>query len=136
ISYYTENGATDGNGAYAEIIVGGSGNGIDDKEGPDVKAYLNDESFINGSISNDRPLLLVKLADSSGINIVGTGIGHDLVAVLDDDPEQQFVLNEFYESETDDFRRGTARFRLPLIVEGWHTMTVKAWDVANNSGEA
>jgi hypothetical protein len=79
---------------------------------------------------------LVKLADSSGINIIGTGIGHDLVAVLDNDQKNTFVLNEFYESEVDNYRRGTVRFQLPALPEGLHTLTIKAWDVANNSGEA
>jgi hypothetical protein len=135
ISYYTDNGAADGNGAFADIIIGGSGNGIADDEGPDIKAFLNDEKFINGGVTNNRPILLLKLADSSGINIMGTGIGHDLVAMLDNDPEQQFVLNEFYESEMDNFRRGMARFQMPSLTDGWHTLTIKAWDVANNSGE-
>ena len=67
---------------------------------------------------------------------MGAGIGHDLVAILDNDPQQQFVLNEFYESETDNFRKGNVRFQLPGLAEGLHTMTVKAWDVANNSNEA
>ena len=136
ISYYSENGLLDGNGAFTNIIIGGSGNGSSDTEGPGVKAYLNDEKFVNGSITNDRPLLLVKLADSSGINIMGTGIGHDLVAILDNDPEQEFVLNDFYESETGTFKKGAVRFQLPVLAEGLHTLTVRAWDVANNSGEA
>jgi hypothetical protein len=78
---------------------------------------------------------LVKLADSSGINIMGTGIGHDLVAVLDHDQQQRFVLNEFYESDLDNFRKGAVRFQLPQLAEGAHTLTIKAWDVANNSSE-
>jgi hypothetical protein len=135
ISYYTENGVLDGNGAFTNIIVGGSGDSTSDREGPAVKAYLNDEKFINGSISNGRPILLVKLADSSGINIMGTGIGHDLVAVLDHDQQQRFVLNEFYESDLDNFRKGAVRFQLPQLAEGAHTLTIKAWDVANNSSE-
>lgn len=135
ISYYTDDGSKDGNGSYTNIIIGGSGNGVADNAGPSIKAYLNDEKFVNGSISNANPILLVKLADSSGINIMGTGIGHDLVAILDNDPQQQFVLNEFYESETDNYKKGTVRFQLPNLAEGLHTMTIKAWDVANNSNE-
>ncbi len=106
ISYYADNGQVDGNGAFTHIIVGGSGDSTSDREGPQIKAYLNDEKFINGSISNDRPILLVKLADSSGINIMGTGIGHDLVAILDHNQQQTFILNGFYESELDNFQKG------------------------------
>ncbi len=117
------------------FVVGGSGTGTGDKEGPHLRAWLNDEKFVNGSISNARPILLVKLADSSGINIMGTGIGHDLVAVLDNDQKQTFVLNQFYESETDNYKRGLVRFQLPELIPGPHSLTIKAWDAVNNSNE-
>ncbi|THU41320.1 type IX secretion system sortase PorU [Niastella caeni] len=136
ISYYTDNGNKDGNGVLNNIIIGGSGNGVNDPLGPTIKAYLNDEKFVNGSITNDRPILLVKLADSSGINILGTGIGHDLVATLDNDQKNEFVLNSFYESDVNNYRQGTVRFQLPVLAAGAHTLTIKAWDAANNSGEA
>jgi hypothetical protein len=136
ISYYADNSNKDGNGFLSNIIVGGSGNGVVGTQGPDIKAYLNDEKFVSGGITNDRPLLLLKLADSLGINVMGTGIGHDLVAVLDNDQKNAFVLNEFYESDMDNYKKGTVRFQLPSITPGLHSLTIKAWDVANNSGQA
>jgi len=136
ISYYTENSQSDGNGVFTDVIVGGTGKGIADADGPSLRVYLNDEKFVNGSITNAQPILLVKLSDSSGINVIGTGIGHDLVAILDDDEQQRFVLNSFYETELDNFRKGVVRFQLPLLAEGLHTLKVKAWDAANNSSEA
>jgi hypothetical protein len=135
ISYYTDNGSKDGSGVLTNVIIGGSGNGVTDLQGPAIKAYLNDEKFVNGSITNERPVLLVKLADSSGINILGTGIGHDLVATLDNDQKNEYVLNEFYESDLNNYRQGTVRFQLPVLAPGMHTLSIKAWDVANNSGE-
>lgn len=135
ISYYVENGITDGNGSFTNIIIGGSGDSTADREGPQLKAYLNDEKFVNGSVTNDRPVLLVKLTDSSGINIMGTGIGHDLVAILDHDEKTQYTLNGFYESDIDNFRKGMVRFQMPQLAEGAHTLTIKAWDAANNSNE-
>ncbi|WP_207511949.1 type IX secretion system sortase PorU [Longitalea luteola] len=136
ISYYTDNGSKDGNGVLTNVIIGGSGNGVNDLQGPAIKAYLNDEKFVNGSITNERPVLLLKLADSSGINILGTGIGHNLVATLDNDQKNEYVLNEFYESDLNNYRQGTVRFQLPALAPGMHTLSIKAWDVANNSGEA
>ncbi|MBC7848522.1 MAG: type IX secretion system sortase PorU, partial [Chitinophagaceae bacterium] len=135
IAYYAENGLIDGNGLQSDIIIGGTGSGNGDGEGPILKAYLNDEKFVNGSITNSAPILLVKLTDSSGINVMGTGIGHDLAAMLDNDPEKTFVLNQFYEAELDNFRKGVVRFQLPTIEEGMHTLTIKAWDALNNSSE-
>ena len=136
ISYYADNGQTDGNGVFTNVIIGGTGGTSADNDGPDIKVFLNDEKFMTGNTTNEKPLLLVKLADTSGINIMGTGIGHDLVAVLDNDPEKKFILNEFYETETDNFRKGVVRYQLPEMDEGLHTLTIKAWDAVNNSNEA
>jgi hypothetical protein len=136
ISYYTENGTNDGSGALDNIIVGGTGSGPDDKEGPGIKPYLNDEKFIDGGISNADPILLLKLADSSGINVMGTGTGHDMVVIIDNDQQKTHVLNEFYTSDKDNFRRGEVRFQLPKMEDGPHTLSIKAWDVVNNSNEA
>ena len=136
ISYYAEDGTKDGNGAETNIIVGSAGNNpMSDQVGPTIKAYLNDEKFVNGGISNETPVLLLKLFDSSGINTVGTGIGHDLVATLDNDNNNYFVLNDYYEADTDSYQKGTVRFQLPVLSEGLHTLNIKAWDVYNNSSE-
>jgi hypothetical protein len=49
--------------------MGGSGDSSNDKEGPEIKVFLNDEKFVNGGLSNEKPVLLLKLTDSSGINV-------------------------------------------------------------------
>ncbi len=137
LSLYAENGSEDATGLFTQFIVGGNAtNAPDDEEGPEIKPYLNDERFVNGGITNETPLLIVKLADSSGINTVGTGIGHDLVATLDNDNRQFFILNEFYQGEQDSYRQGTVRFQMPTLEPGPHSLRIKAWDVLNNSNEA
>ena len=61
LSLYAENGIKDANGYFTNFIIGGAGNNADnDKEGPVIKAYLNDEKFVNGSIANENPVLIVK----------------------------------------------------------------------------
>jgi hypothetical protein len=67
---------------------------------------------------------------------VGTGIGHDIDAVLDDDYSNTFVLNKYYQSNINDFTSGVIRFPLKNLTAGKHTLKLKAWDVANNSSEA
>ena len=136
ISYYAENGTKDGSGAETDIVVGGAGsNPLTDHTGPLIKAWLNDEKFVNGGIAGQTPVLLLKLFDSSGINTVGTGIGHDLIATLDNDNSRFFILNDYYEAETDSYQKGTVKFQLPALTEGLHTLSIKAWDVQNNSSE-
>lgn len=136
VSLYAENGISDANGFLTNLVVGGSNGGTDaDKEGPQIKAYLNDELFVNGGITNQNPVLLVKLSDTSGINTAGTGIGHDIIAILDNDNNRYFILNDFYQAELNSYQQGTVRFQLPGLNPGPHTLKIKAWDVVNNSSE-
>ncbi|HVG42766.1 MAG TPA: type IX secretion system sortase PorU, partial [Chitinophagaceae bacterium] len=136
ISLYAQNGADDGGGFSNNIIIGGlSTNASSDREGPTINAYLNNEQFVGGSITGSTPILILKLTDSSGINTGGTGIGHDLVATLDNDNRTYFVLNSFYESELDNYQKGSLRFQLPELAPGRHSLKIKAWDAVNNSSE-
>ena len=136
LSLYSENGITDANGYLTNFIIGGIGNNADnDKEGPVIKAYLNDDKFVNGGITNEDPVLIVKLSDSSGINTAGAGIGHDIVATLDNDNRQYFVLNDFYEADLNSYQQGSVHFQMPALTAGLHTLKIKAWDVLDNSSE-
>ena len=136
ISYYAEDGTIDGSDFFNGFVIGGSAAVVDnDKEGPEMKAWLNDEKFINGSIANQRSILILKLTDSSGINTSGTGIGHDITAMLDNTSNQIFNLNNYYEADLDKYGQGYVRFQLPDLEEGIHTLKMKAWDVLNNSSE-
>ena len=97
---------------------------------------MNDESFRNQGITNQNPVLLAKFEDESGINSVGAGIGHDISGVLDGDIRNQAIMNEFYESELNNFRKGQLKFPYRNLTMGMHTLQVKAWDVYNNPGNA
>ncbi len=137
LSLYCENGSMDAAGSFAGFIAGGSsGSPETDNQGPEIRLFLNDELFANGGLTNQFPVLIAKLADSSGINTAGTGIGHDIVAILDNDSRQYFLLNDFYQGELNDFQKGVVRFQLPALQPGFHSLKLKAWDVVNNSGEA
>lgn len=138
ISYYAAHGATlqDAAGSYEGIIIGGTDpNALADDEGPKVEVFMNTEDFVFGGITGPNPTLLVKLEDDNGINVVGNSIGHDLEGTLDDDTQNTYLLNDFYQSELDDYTRGAVRYPLSKLAEGRHNIRVKAWDVANNSSE-
>jgi len=136
LSLYAENGTADAKGILTNFIVGGTANNVgSDNQGPVIKAYLNDEKFVNGSVTNESPILIVKLSDSSGINTAGTGIGHDLLATLDNDNRQYFILNDFYQADLNNYQQGTVHFQLPALSAGMHSLKIKAWDVLNNSSE-
>ena len=123
-------------GYNLDIMVGGlDENAPEDNKGPLIKLFMNDESFVSGGITNDSPILIAKLEDENGIN-TASGIGHDMVAILDGDESNPFVINEYYQAEVDDFTKGTATYPFRDLEEGLHTLTLKAWDVYNNSSTA
>ncbi|TXF84244.1 type IX secretion system sortase PorU [Neolewinella aurantiaca] len=138
VSYYAADldQFTDASGFYDQLIIGGSSTDvITDDEGPVVEVFMDDENFISGGETGQDPILLVNLTDDLGINVTGNSIGHDLEAVLDEDTRNSIVLNDYYEAEADDFRKGTVRYPLFDLEPGLHTITVRAWDVANNSAQ-
>ena len=136
LSHYAENGNSEGNGYLDRIFIGGLGNELkDDGAGPSIKGYLNDEKFVNGGLTDETPLLIVKLSDSTGLNTSGAGIGHDITAVIDGNTRETLVLNDYFQPDPDSDRKGSIRFRLPTLAEGDHTVAIRAWDVFNNSAE-
>ena len=134
ISYYFTNGQTEASGYYLKVVVGGaSKNIVADNAGPQVNMYLNDKNFVNGGTTNEKPILYAHLIDSSGINTLGTSIGHDITAVLDGNISKPVVLNDYYEANLNSYQSGRIRYPFEKLTEGNHTLTFKVWDIQNNS---
>jgi hypothetical protein len=134
ISYYAYDANVDAYGYDTNFRIGGiNPTGINDDEGPQLEVFLNDEKFIDGSITDETPVLLVKAFDENGINTVGNGIGHDITAVIDGKSSEPIVLNEYYSSELNSYQSGEIRYQISELEPGRHTVLVKVWDVNNNS---
>ncbi len=134
VSFYAKKTAQllDQTGYNSIIKVGGiNQSAAEDKTPPTVKLYMNDESFVSGGITNESPILLAILQDEHGIN-TASGIGHDIVAILDGDEANPYILNDYYDADADDFTKGRLKFPFRDIAKGLHTLTFKAWDVYNN----
>lgn len=136
ISYYAENGSPlDAAGADRNIVIGGNANLVQDDQPPLVQPFLNTDAFVFGGITDNDPKIFVKCSDDYGMNVSGVSLGHDLTAVLDGNVLETIVLNDFYESAQDNFRKGQAIYPLRNLTTGRHTLAVKGWDIANNPGE-
>jgi hypothetical protein len=140
ISYYAESATNgvkmDGNGVTTSILLGGAANnGIIDNQAPVVNLYMGDENFAFGGTTSESPTILAKLSDDNGINTIGNGIGHDITAIIDEKSNNAIVLNNFYETEANDYKKGRVKYDLYKLTEGTHTLKVKAWDINNNPGE-
>ncbi|MGC6438906.1 MAG: type IX secretion system sortase PorU, partial [Flavobacteriaceae bacterium] len=135
ISLYskTENPLSDQRGYSFDITIGGvNTNAPEDNKGPDIQLFMNDESFVSGGITNENPTLIAKLFDENGIN-TASGVGHDIAATLDGDETKPFILNDYYVADLNTYKSGQLSYPLRDLSPGMHTLTLKAWDVYNNS---
>ena len=147
ISYSDEEGminiyAVDGsqglmaNGYSTDFIVGGTEEVANDSIGPRIYCYLNSPSFVSGGNVNSTPYFVAQISDEDGINTTGTGIGHDLQLIIDGDMSKNYVLNDYFQYDFGTFTSGEARFSIPTLTAGQHTLKFRAWDVKNNSTTA
>jgi hypothetical protein len=136
ISTYFSNQSVDGAGCYDNLYVGGTdANALVDTEGPEVALYINDSLWREGNITSQNPDLFAIVSDENGINTTGTGIGHEISAVLDDNDDEVFILNDYYIADPGNYRRGQVRYPLENLAPGRHTLRIRVWDVANNASE-
>jgi hypothetical protein len=136
ISYYASNENEDMNGNFSDIVVGGFSNTVNfDTSGPDINLYMNDTLFRNGGITDSNPKLLAIIEDKGGINTAGSGIGHDLIGFIDNNPDNSVILNNYFENDFDNYKRGRLVYDLSGLSGGSHTATLKAWDNYNNSSQ-
>ena len=135
ISLYAnmENGTLADAGGFLKINIGSAEKNVDvDITPPQVKVFLNDESFVQGGVTGNNPLLIVKLYDENGISSVG-GIGTSITATLNSDSKNQIVLDSYFKSDRDSYQSGTIRYRLSNLPEGDNNIKINAFD-ANKIG--
>ena len=136
LSFYAENGKIDKAGYNFDVVVGGiDKNAPEDTVGPEINLFMNDESFIDGANTNASPNLIAVLSDSSGINTSITAVDHDIVGILDGDTTNPITLNDFYQTELNDYTKGKVNYKLRDLEVGPHSIKIKAWDTYNNSSE-
>jgi hypothetical protein len=136
ISYYAKDSVTDANGYSDDFIIGGEESSINPiNPGPEISLYLDNQNFVSGDKVNSNTELLAFIYDDNGINYSGLGIGHEIVAYLDNDAVHPIVLNENFNADIDDYRSGMVRYPIQGLINGRHTLRLKAWDLYNNSSE-
>lgn len=136
ILYYAYNESVDAHGYFDGFYIGGSANTtLSDLNGPQIDLFLNSASFKDGGTVSASSVLLANITDNTGINTAGTGIGHDITAILDGDYTNIMVLNDYFQADKDNYKTGKIIFPLTKLSEGEHTLVLKVWDVLNNSAE-
>lgn len=137
ISYYATDLETDAQGYFEDFQIGGfSNNDISDNEGPIIKLFMGDTTFRDGDFTSESPVLIAMLADESGINTTGAGIGHDITATISGATDGFAILNDYYAASLNKSAEGMIRYPLFNLNPGKHRLVFKAWDILNNSSTA
>ncbi len=132
ISYYLDDGYSDGHGYFTDFTIGGTLDEFEpDNQGPEIRLFMNDTTFVSGDYTNDSPVLLALLEDESGINVTGS-IGHDIIAYMNDNISDPIRLNNYFEADLNTYKSGRVVYPFYRLEEGRHTLTMRAWDTHNN----
>jgi hypothetical protein len=136
-AYASSSTGVDGLGFSEAAVVGTTaGPPITDNEGPRIRLFLNDTTFVSGGLVGSSPVLIARLSDESGINMAGAGVGHEMLLVINGRESEAINVGSFYRSDLDTYRSGSLRYVLPEMPQGPHTVSLTAWDVVNNASTA
>ncbi|MCP5062231.1 MAG: T9SS type A sorting domain-containing protein, partial [Ignavibacteriae bacterium] len=143
ISYENKNGKIvayffndeyDGVGHTSNIIVGGTDTtNINDKTGPEIEILYDEEVNQSSYLVSPNFKLRVKLFDQTGLNTTGTGIGHKLEAILNDDEQNSIDLTNYFIGDLNSGgESGEINYIFSSLQEDDYKIKIKAWDVFNN----
>ena len=120
-------------GSSDRFLVGGSEEMQNDSIGPSIYCYLNSPSFTDGGRVNTTPYFVAQITDKDGVNVSGSGIGHDLQLVIDGDMSKTYVLNDHFTYDFGSYTSGSTYYSIPELEPGKHQLMFRAWDIQNNS---
>lgn len=134
ITAYIFNDEVDGIGYTSNIIVGGTNPyAINDGKGPEIEIFFDDENYDNSYLVNPDFTLIVKLKDQTGINTTGTGIGHKLEGIINDDENNAIDFTNYFIGDLNSAgKSGVIKYKFTSFQPGDYKIKIKAWDVFNN----
>lgn len=136
LSYYAQDDSLDASGYSKDIVIGGIDSTVSIYEDrPIVSLFINDTNFVNRGLTDENPSLYAVVYDTIPINTVGSGLGHDIVARLDN-AANTFILNDYYTPDENDVNKGYITYPFTNLDDGEHTLTLKVWNIFNFSTES
>lgn len=134
IIFYFYDPVSDGIAYTNKIIVGGTDTtAVNDGNGPDIDILFDNAEFRNAYLVGPEPNMIVKLSDETGLNTTGTGVGHNLEGILNEDDANPIDLSSYFTGGLDaGGREGEVNYKFSRLDNGDYNILVKAWDVFNN----
>jgi hypothetical protein len=131
----TEN--MDASGANSTIVVGGSYTSpATDNTPPKITLYMDSPAFVSGGEVSRESTFWAVLEDESGINISQASLGHEIVAIIDNQVDKPIILNDYFMADIGSYQKGKLAYLLSGLQVGKHSIRLKVWDIHNNSNEA
>jgi len=123
-------------GEYEQLLIGGINEDAEiDDDGPEINLYLDTHNFKPGNTTSSKPLLIADLFDEQGIQTTGHSLGRDLSLVIDSDFGNSKIVNDYFSPDVDTYQSGEVKYQFNNLTAGWHVLSLKAWDLQNNSSE-
>lgn len=133
IVFYFFDNASDGIGYTTSIVVGGTDTTANDGKGPLIEIFFDDVAFGTSYLVGPNPKLIVKLNDDTGLNTTGTGIGHKLEGILNEQENDPIDFTNFFTGDLDaGGKSGQINYNFNNLEFGEYSLLIKAWDVFNN----
>jgi hypothetical protein len=137
IVFYFYNNSEDGLAFSKKILVGGTDTtSVNDKSGPNISITFDNETSDGTFLIRPNSTLIVELDDETGLNTTGSGIGHRLQGILNQDESNILDFTTYFVGNKDaGGKSGLIKYQFSNLSEGDYRLDVKAWDVFNNASE-
>lgn len=129
---------TDGdfaNGASINNLIGGlEESPVADNTPPTIRLFVGDTTFIPGGVVGPNTKIVALLSDDHGINLSSDPVGNEITMSIDGG--DKVVLNDYFTSDTDNYKKGSLTYPLDGLEKGKHTLTLSASDTYINQSVA
>lgn len=134
IEFYFFDPDADGLGYTNKIYVGGTDTtAVNDGKGPDIDIYFDNTSAASSYLINPNSTMVIKLSDDTGLNTTGTGVGHQLEGVLNDNENNPIDFTNYFTGDLNaGGKSGEVSYKFTNLDQGNYSLKVNAWDVFNN----
>lgn len=96
---------------------------------PEIEVFFEHRGYRSGDRISSNPLLIVDVADSSGLNLTGI-MGHGIYMIIDG--IRQIDLTSAFQYNIDSFQSGSLEQNIGPLEPGMHSIEIQAWDSFNN----
>jgi hypothetical protein len=137
IVFYANDGQNDALGYSTKMKIGGTDTTkVNDGKGPYIEICFDGELSNGNDLIGPNSYLKVNLKDNTGLNTTGSGIGHRLEGILNEDNNNPIDFTNYFTGNLNsEGKSGVINYRFNGLREGDYRLKVKAWDVFNNSNE-